>query len=178
MEKFEILGIDLVYHGTIIDFYKLKLRTPAGHEVSWDHIEHKGASAVLPIDDEGKVLTVTQYRGAIDDIMIEIPAGGRDSVEEDFAVCAARELEEETGFRAGSLEHLVDVHTAAAYTSEKIAVYVTKDLIPSRQHLDEDEFVDIRRYTFEELNDMIFSGKITDSKTIAAVMAYQTKQRK
>ena len=93
-------------------------------------------------------------------------------------VCAARELEEETGFRAGSLEHLVDVHTAAAYTSEKIAVYVAKDLIPSRQHLDEDEFVDIRRYTFEELNDMIFSGKITDSKTIAAVMAYQTKQRK
>ena len=178
MEKFEILGKDLVYHGTIIDFYKLKLRTPAGHEVSWDHIEHKGASAVLPIDDEGKVLTVTQYRGAIDDIMIEIPAGGRDSVEEDFAVCAARELEEETGFRAGSLEHLVDVHTAAAYTSEKIAVYVAKDLIPSRQHLDEDEFVDIRRYTFEELNDMIFSGKITDSKTIAAVMAYQTKQRK
>lgn len=178
MEKFEILGKDLVYHGTIIDFYKLKLRTPAGHEVSWDHIEHKGASAVLPIDDEGKVLTVTQYRGAIDDIMIEIPAGGRDSVEEDFAVCAARELEEETGFRAGSLEHLVDVYTAAAYTSEKIAVYVAKDLIPSRQHLDEDEFVDIRRYTFEELNDMIFSGKITDSKTIAAVMAYQTKQRK
>mgnify|MGYP002516861449 FL=1 len=177
MEKFEILGKDLVYHGTIIDFYKLKLRTPAGHEVSWDHIEHKGASAVLPIDDEGKVLTVTQYRGAIDDIMIEIPAGGRDSVEEDFAVCAARELEEETGFRAGSLEHLVDIHTAAAYTSEKIAVYVAKDLIPSRQHLDEDEFVDIRRYTFEELNDMIFSGKITDSKTIAAVMAYQTKQR-
>ena len=178
MEKLEILGKDLVYHGTIIDFYKLKLRTPAGHEVSWDHIEHKGASAVLPIDDEGKVLTVTQYRGAIDDIMIEIPAGGRDSVEEDFAVCAARELEEETGFRAGSLEHLVDVHTAAAYTSEKIAVYVAKDLIPSRQHLDEDEFVDIRRYTLEELNDMIFSGKIKDSKTIAAVMAYQTNQRK
>lgn len=178
MEKFEILGKDLAYHGTIIDFYKLKLRTPAGHEVSWDHIEHKGASAVLPIDDEGKVLTVTQYRGAIDDIMIEIPAGGRDSVEEDFAVCAARELEEETGFRAGNLEHLVDIHTAAAYTSEKIAVYVAKDLIPSRQHLDEDEFVDIRRYTFEELNDMILSGKITDSKTIAAVMAYQTKQRK
>lgn len=178
MEKFEILGKDLAYHGTIIDFYKLKLRTPAGHEVSWDHIEHKGASAVLPIDKDGKVLTVTQYRGAIDDIMIEIPAGGRDSVEEDFAVCAARELEEETGFRAGTLEHLVDIHTAAAYTSEKIAIYVAKDLIPSRQHLDEDEFVDIRKYTFEELNEMIFSGKITDSKTIAAVMAYQTKQRK
>lgn len=177
MEKFTILGKELAYHGKIIDFYKLKLRTPAGHEVSWDHIEHKGASAVLPIDAEGKVLTVTQYRGAIDDIMIEIPAGGRDSVEEDFAVCAARELEEETGFRTGSLEHLVDIHTAAAYTSEKIAVYVAKDLIPSRQHLDEDEFVDIRRYTFDELNDMIFSGKITDSKTIAAVMAYQTKQR-
>ena len=146
-------------------------------EVQWDHIEHKGASAVLPIDDQGKVLTVMQYRGAIDDIMIEIPAGGRDSVEEDFAVCAARELEEETGFRANQLEHLVDIHTAAAYTSEKIAIYVAKDLIPTKQNLDEDEFVSIQRYSFEELNEMIFSGKITDSKTIAAVMAYQTQQQ-
>lgn len=152
MEKFEILGKDLVYHGTIIDFYKLKLRTPAGHEVSWDHIEHKGASAVLPIDDEGKVLTVTQYRGAIDDIMIEIPAGGRDSVEEDFAVCAARELEEETGFRSREVWNIWWMFIQPlAYTSEKIAVYVAKDLIPSRQHLDEDEFVDICRYTFENL---------------------------
>ncbi|MCI5882414.1 MAG: NUDIX hydrolase [Clostridiales bacterium] len=177
MEKFEILGKELAYQGRIIDFYKLKLRTPSGHEVQWDHIEHKGASAVLPIDDQGKVLTVMQYRGAIDDIMIEIPAGGRDSVEEDFAVCAARELEEETGFRANRLEHLVDIHTAAAYTSEKIAIYVAKDLIPTKQNLDEDEFVSIQRYSFEELNEMIFSGKITDSKTIAAVMAYQTQQQ-
>ena len=175
MEKFEILGKDLVYHGTIIDFYKLKLRTPAGHEVSWDHIEHKGASAVLPIDDEGKVLTVTQYRGAIDDIMIEIPAGGRDSVEEDFAVCAARELEEETGFRAGSLEHLVDVHTAAAYTSEKIAVYVAKDLIPSRQHLDEDEFINVEAYSVEELKQMIYDCKIQDAKTICGILTYASK---
>ena len=98
-------------------------------------------------------------------------------MEEDFAVCAARELEEETGFRANRLEHLVDIHTAAAYTSEKIAIYVAKDLIPTKQNLDEDEFVSIQRYSFEELNEMIFSGKITDSKTIAAVMAYQTQQQ-
>ena len=130
---------------------------------------------MLPIDDEGKVLTVTQYRGAIDDIMIEIPAGGRDSVEEDFAVCAARELEEETGFRAGSLEHLVDIHTAAAYTSEKIAVYVAKDLIPSRQHLDEDEFINVEAYSVEELKQMIYDCKIQDAKTICGILTYASK---
>ena len=176
MEKFEILGKDLVYHGTIIDFYKLKLRTPAGHEVSWDHIEHKGASAVLPIDDEGKVLTVTQYRGAIDDIMIEIPAGGRDSVEEDFAVCAARELEEETGFRSENLEFLMTVNTTVAFCDECIGIYIAKDLIPSKQHLDADESIDVEEWEVKDLLQLIYSGKMTDAKTIAAILAYAQQE--
>ena len=61
---------------------------PNGNVAHWDHIEHKGASAVVPVDDEGKILMVRQYRGAIDDIMLEIPAGGRDSADEDFKICA------------------------------------------------------------------------------------------
>ena len=178
MEKVERLSRELAYTGTVIKVYRDHVRVPGGQEADWDYIHHDGAAAVVPVLPDGRILMVRQYRNALDRFTLELPAGKVDAPDEPKELCAARELEEETGFRAGSLEHLVDVHTAAAYTSEKIAVYVAKDLIPSRQHLDEDEFVDIRRYTFEELNDMIFSGKITDSKTIAAVMAYQTKQRK
>lgn len=178
MEKFRILDKKLEHHGHIIDFYTYDLQVPNGNIAQWDIIEHKGASAIIPVDDEGKILLVRQYRGAIDDLLLEIPAGGRDSVEEDFAVCAARELEEEIGYRSEEIHHLVDYHSAAAYTSERIAIFYTESLIPSRQHLDENEFVQIERYTLDELIDMIRQGEITDGKTIAGLMAYKVLKNK
>lgn len=173
IEKFEILGKKLEHHGAIVDFYTVDVKAPNGNIAHWDHIEHKGAAAVVPVDEDGRILMVRQYRGAIDDIMLEIPAGGRDSVDEDFLVCATRELEEETGYRSNEIHHLIDVNTAAAYTSEKIVVYYAENLIPSRQHLDENEFVNIERYTIAELERMIYSGEITDAKTIAGILAYK-----
>lgn len=178
MEKFRILDKKLEHHGHIIDFYTYDLQVPNGNIAQWDIIEHKGASAIIPVDDEGRILLVRQYRGAIDDLLLEIPAGGRDSVEEDFAVCAARELEEEIGYRSEEIHHLVDYHSAAAYTSERIAIFYTESLIPSRQHLDENEFVQIERYTLDELVDMIRQGEITDGKTIAGLMAYKVLKNK
>lgn len=176
MDKFKILGKKLEHHGKIVDFYTMEVKVPNGNTAQWDLIEHKGAAAVVPVDDEGKILMVRQYRGAIDDVMLEIPAGGRDSTEEDFKVCASRELEEETGYRSEELHHLIDINTAAAYTSEKIVVYYAENLIPSRQHLDENEFVKIERYSVEEIEEMIASGEITDAKTIAGVLAYKNRR--
>ena len=158
MEKFQIMGKKLEHHGHILDFYTYELKVPNGNTAYWDVLEHKGASAIIPVDEDGKIILVRQYRGAIDDLLLEIPAGGRDSLEEDFLVCAARELEEEIGYRSDEIHHLVDYHSAAAYTSEKIAIYYTEKLIPSKQHLDENEFVQIERYSLEELNEMIFDG--------------------
>ncbi len=178
MDKFEILGKKLEHRGGIVDFYTMDVKVPNGNVAHWDLIEHKGAAAVVPVDEEGKILMVRQYRGAIDDIMLEIPAGGRDSVEEDFQVCATRELEEETGYRSDDIHHLININTAAAYTSELIAVYYAENLIPSRQHLDENEFINIERYSIPEIEDMIYSGKITDAKTIAGVLAYKNLKGK
>lgn len=178
LEKFKILGKKREYKGHIIDFYSYDMQAPNGNRVTWDIIEHKGAAAILPVDSDGKIILVRQYRGAIDDFLLEIPAGGRDSADEDFEVCAARELEEEIGFCAGEIYHLLDYHSAAAYTSERIGVYYTEQLIPSKQHLDENEFVQIERYTIGEVADMIFSGEITDGKTIAAVMTYKALKDK
>ena len=173
LEKFKIVEKKKEYEGHIVDFYSYEMEVPNGNRVTWDIIEHKGAAAILPVDKDGKIILVRQYRGAIDDLLLEIPAGGRDSKEEDFKVCAARELEEEIGYRSEHIHHLVDYYSAAAYTSEKIGIYYTEELIPSKQRLDENEFVQIERYTLQELTDMIFSGEITDGKTIAAVMTYK-----
>ncbi len=162
MEKFQIMGKKLEHHGHILDFYTYELKVPNGNTAYWDVLEHKGASAIIPVDEDGKIILVRQYRGAIDDLL----------------VCAARELEEEIGYRSDEIHHLVDYHSAAAYTSEKIAIYYTEKLIPSKQHLDENEFVQIERYSLEELNEMIFDGRITDGKTIAGIMAYQMLKHK
>lgn len=178
LEKFKITGKHLEHAGHIVDFYSYDLDVPNGNKAQWDIIEHKGAAAILPVDEDGKIILVRQYRGAIDDLLLEIPAGGRDSWEEDFFTCAMRELEEEIGYRTEDMKHLVDYHSAAAYTSEKIAIFYTEQLILSKQHLDENEFVQIERYTLDELVDMIFAGEITDGKTIAAVMAYKVLKSK
>lgn len=75
MDKFEIIGKKLEHKGKIVDFYTMDVKVPNGNIAEWDLIEHKGAAAVVPVDDEGKILMVRQYQGAIDDMMLEIPAG-------------------------------------------------------------------------------------------------------
>lgn len=177
MDKFKFMGKKLEHHGRILDFYSYEFEVPNGNHTTWDILEHKGAAAMVPVDEDGKIILVRQYRGAIDDLLLEIPAGGRNSIEEDFMICAARELEEEIGYCSDEIHHLLDYHPAAAYTSEKIEIFYTEKLIPSKQHLDENEFVQIERYTLPELNEMIFDGRITDGKTIAAIMAYQVLKK-
>ena len=178
VEKFERLGRDLAYAGIKINIYKDRLKTPDGREVFWDHIDHKGAAAVVPVTDDGKILLVNQYRNSVDRITLEIPAGGRESREEPFIDCAARELEEETGYKSDNLEFLVSIDPEIAFCNERIDVFVAKNLKPAKQHLDPDEFIDVQAVDIETLTKMIFEGKIRDSKTMAAILAYKDKYLK
>lgn len=174
-EEFKRLGRELVYHGAIVDFYKDTVQVPNGNIVEWDFIGHKGAAAVIPVTEDGRLLMVKQYRNALDRYTIEIPAGGLNGADEPTKTAAARELEEETGYRSGHLEWLITIRTTVAFCNEKIDIYVAKDLIESRQQLDEDEFINVEAYTVEELCHMILEGKIEDAKTIAAIMSYKAK---
>ena len=106
---------------------------------------------------------------------LEIPAGKLDKPDEPGIDCARRELEEETGYRSDNLEWLLSLRTTVAYCNERIEIFIARDLISSHQHLDEDEFVDVKPYSLKELKEMIFSGKIEDSKTIAAILAYESR---
>ena len=157
----------LKYKGSILDIYTDVIETPDGHRAEWDYIDHRGAAAV-----DGRLLMVRQYRDALDRETIEIPAGGLNGWDEPTINAAARELEEETGYRSDNLTKLVSVVTAVAFCNEVVDVYLATDLIKTNQHLDEDEFIDVEKYTLDELKDMIFAGTIQDSKTISAVLAY------
>lgn len=175
MDEFKRLERELVYKGAIIDFYKDTIQVPNGNIVKWDFIGHKGAAAVLPVREDGKILMVRQFRNALDRYTLEIPAGGLNSPDEPMAEAAARELEEETGFRCDKLEFLISIYTTVAFCNERIEIYLARDLKPGKQHLDEDEFINVEAYDVEELCRMIYDGKIEDSKTISAIMSYKNK---
>ncbi len=174
MKEYKKIKQDLVYKGNIIEVYKETVELPNEKQVHWDFVKHKGASAVIAIDEDDKIIMVRQYRNAIDRMSLEIPAGGI-QIGEDPKVTALRELEEETGYQAKEIEHLMDVLTAVGFTNETLYLYVAKGLIKTEQHLDEDEFVTIERYGLEELIAMIMNGTIQDAKTIAGIFAYREK---
>ena len=174
-EEFKRLDRELMYHGTIVDFYKDTVQVPNGNIVKWDFIGHKGAAAVVPVRKDGKLLMVRQYRNALDRYTLEIPAGGLNGADEPTKEAAARELEEETGYRSDDLEWLLTIRTTVAFCNEKIDIYLAKNLIETEQHLDEDEFIHVEAYSVEELSKMILEGKIEDSKTISAIMSYKDK---
>jgi ADP-ribose pyrophosphatase len=174
MAEYKRVGRKLVHKGKILSFYTDEIKTVDGKIMEWDYLDHKGAAAVIPVDDKGRILMVRQYRGAVDQYILEIPAGGKDP-NEDMMTCAARELEEETGYRAGKIEHLIDLFSVPAYCNELLGIYYATDLIASKQNLDEGEYVRVERYEMDELIDMIMDGRIQDSKTVASLLAYQQK---
>lgn len=178
MDQFERINRELVYHGAIIDYYQDTIKVPNGNIAKWDFIGHKGAAAVIPVLEDGRILLVHQYRNALDRETIEIPAGGRNGVDEPYIDCAYRELEEETGYKAESkdnLEFLISLKTTVAFCNEQIDVFVARGLTKTEQHLDEDEFINVKAYEIDELMDMIYSGKMQDGKTVSALLAYKVK---
>lgn len=180
VEKVERLDRKLVREGAVINIYEDTVRIPNGNVAVWDFIGHKGAAAVVPVCEDGRILMVHQYRNALDRETIEVPAGGRDSKEEPYLTCAYRELEEETGYRAEKedFEFLISLKTTVAFCDEQIEVYVARNLKKTQQHLDEDEFIHVQAYELETLLKMIFSGEMQDGKTVAAILAYSAKYGK
>ena len=173
MEEFKRISRDLVAKGAIIDYYQDTMQIPNGNIAKWDLIDHKGAAAVVAVREDGKLLMVRQYRNAIDRMTLEIPAGSRDSVTEDTKVCAARELEEETGYRSDDLTRLLSLKTTVAFCDEFIDVYLARNLKPGHQHLDEGELLDVEAHDIDELCQMIYDGKLQDAKTVSALLAYK-----
>ena len=159
-----------VYRG-VIGFNVDSVKLPDGQTSSREYTLHAGASAVLALID-GKVLFVEQYRYPVKKVTLEIPAGKRKKGQS-FLACAKAELEEETGFKARKIKKLLTFNPSAAFSDEDLDIYFAQDLYKGKRHLDEDEFVNVKLVPFKKALQMVKSGKITDSKTIIALLYYK-----
>ncbi len=175
MEATIRLDRELAYTGTILKIYRDTV-VANGIRETYDYIHHDGAAAVLPVTKDGKILMVRQYRNALDRFTLEIPAGKVDAPDEPRIECGYRELEEETGFRTEHLEYLMTINTTVAFCDEAIDIFIARDLIPSKQNLDEDECIEVEEWAVTDLLELIYSGKMTDGKTVAAILAYAQRE--
>lgn len=175
MEKFVRKSLDLAYDSKIVALYKDTLETPDGRTVVYDYIKHKsgGGAGVLLVDDQEYTYLIKQYRNSLDDISLEIPAGGYSFIGESGEVCAVREAEEETGYIPTKVYHVANAISSVGTFDEKTDIYIGTQLIEGKQKLDVDEFVEIVYISIEEALKLIYEGKIIDSKTILALFAYK-----
>ena len=164
------LASERIFEGQVVHLYRDTVKLPDGSSSTRETIRHIGAVAVVPVTEDGKVIVERQFRYPLNRVITEIAAGKLDSKEEDPLEAAKRELEEETGIRAREWTPLGVYHPAAAYCGEKITMYLAKGLEQGQRKLDEDEFLNIRQIPLEELVQEIMEGKVTDGKTLAAVM--------
>ncbi len=159
-----------IYKGNIIRIQKQTVSLPNGKEATRDIVLHPGASVVIPINDNGELYMVKQFRKPLDLTTLELPAGKLDSPGEDPKICAERELMEETGLTADKIEHLISIHTTPGFCNEVIHVYTATGLTQGEACTDEDEFLDVERLHISELVDMVLEHKITDAKTIIGIL--------
>ncbi len=158
----------LIHQGRIFSFGTETATLPNGVQVELEIVRHPGASAVLPLHDDGTVTLVRQYRHAAGGMIVEVPAGLAEAGE-DPEVCAARELAEEV-YLKGELELLTVMHTTPGFTDERIWLYRATGLQPAHGQRDPDEFIEILRLPLGEAVAMVRDGRITDGKTICALL--------
>ena len=163
-----------VYDGITIgiDVYDLTIE---GRKVKREIIKHPGAAAILAFDEKNRLILVRQHRYP-HGYELEIPAGTLEKGESPKA-CALREIQEETGYRAKRMTHLVTYYPSIGYNTEAIHCFVASGLTQVKKKLDTDEFITVKKIELPKLLKMIKAGKIIDSKTICAVMIYAAKKK-
>jgi ADP-ribose pyrophosphatase len=163
------ISSEQIFAGNILKLRVDKVILPDGSQSSREVVEHPGAVAVVPVTEDGKVVFVRQYRYPIRQAMLEIPAGKLDKGEEPKH-CAERELEEETGFTAKTIEKLTAFYSTPGFSDEILHVYLASGLVKGEQKLDSDEFIDIEIYDKDEIQQMIKDNVIKDGKTLIGLL--------
>ena len=158
----------MVYQGRFLKIVRDQVQLPNGGIGHREYILHPGAAAILPVLDTGEIILVEQYRHAIKKVFLEVPAGKKDPGEAP-EVTAARELEEETGFKAQKMEFMTVIHPVIGYADEAIYLYKATGLVPGPQKLDPGEFLEIKKFTSAELKEKVRTGQITDVKTLTCL---------
>lgn len=165
-----------VYSGPAISLRVDKVRKPNGVTTTRDVVEHSDCVAVVPIDDKNQVLLVRQFRYPVDGTLLEVPAGGIEPGE-DVLDCVRRELQEEIGFLPGKIEKLGGFYSIPGYGTEYLYAYVARDLKPSRLVAEDTDEIEVVRVPLTQVPELIFSGKIVDAKSIAALLTYMAREK-
>lgn len=164
-----------VHRGRVVDYFTDTVRFPDGSTGELDMLRHSGAAAILPVlsgwdSPDPVVVLIRQYRYAAGGYLVEVPAGRPQHDGEPWEEVARRELEEETGLRAGTLRYLTEIYTAPGFTDELIRLYVAGDLTAGEAAHDDDEFIELVRIPLSGALSMIRDGEIRDAKTICTLL--------
>jgi ADP-ribose pyrophosphatase len=173
-----LLSTERLYTGRIVNLDLDTVRFPDGSTGRLEMLRHPGAAAVVPLVDpldhpDPRVMLIRQFRHAADDFIWEVPAGRLDPGETPEQ-CAARELEEEIGMRAGQLARLTTIYTTPGFTDERIHLFVATELEAGRQEREADEFMEIETLAWSKVLDMVRTGQIVDAKTMISLMFVQS----
>ncbi|MEI8131759.1 MAG: NUDIX hydrolase [Leptolinea sp.] len=166
---FEWLDQEEMYRGRAFAVEKIKVRLPDGRITHYDLVKHSGAVTMVPVDDQNRIWFVRQYRMGAKDSLLELPAGTLEK-NEDPAVCAAREIREETGFAARNVTKLGEFFLAPGYSSEYMHVYLMTGLYAAPLEHDDDEFLQAEGIPIETVWEMIRKNQINDGKTLACLL--------
>lgn len=161
---------ELIFDGRVVHLYRDTVSLPNGDTSTREYVKHVGAVCILPLTDDGEAVLERQYRYAIGQTLIEIPAGKLDSADEDPREAALRELREETGYIPTELIDLGEYLGSPAIMGERIRMYLARGLQKSTQSLDEDEFLEVFTMPLDALVEKILAGEIPDGKTQAAAL--------
>lgn len=160
-----------LYRG-VIDFFEDTVRLPDKGTSVRAYIGHHGAAAILPIFENGDVALVEQYRYPVNKITLELPAGKMKAGQTPIS-CARAELSEETGYSAKTMKLLLSYCPSTAFSNEVLRIYIARGLKAGKQHLDKDEFVNLKIIPLKKACELVEKGKIIDSKTIIALLYYK-----
>jgi len=168
MKKFELIESETYYQGRAFTIRRDHLRTPDGHTTDFDIVEHHGSVVILPIDADGNLLLVRQYRHAASQDLLEFPAGTLEP-DENPLHCAQREIREETGFAAESFQEIGNFYLAPGYSTDLMFVYLATGLRPAPLPPAEDEFLQVETFPIESVFDLAAQGQLPDAKSLAAL---------
>ncbi len=160
-----------VYHGKLLNFRIDKVLLPDNKESSREIVEHPGAVAIVPLKNED-IYLVKQFRKPVEESLLEIPAGTLEPGEDPLQ-CARRELAEETGYKAGKIEKITTFYTSPGICTETMHLYLALDLIETEGQTDSDEFIELEKYNYKQVNSLIIEGRIKDAKTIIGILLAQ-----
>jgi ADP-ribose pyrophosphatase len=166
---FELIKSETLLQGRTFKIRRDYLKTPDGGETRLEIIEHGGSVVLIPIDDNGNLLFVRQYRHAAGEDLLELPAGTREG-DEPFEECAAREIREETGMEAGKLQKIGEFYLAPGYSSEFMVVYLATELRENPLDPDDDEFLQVEKIPLKKAIEMAERGAVPDAKSLAALL--------